>query len=121
RFSRDWSSDVCSSDLPSTYGYVAVKGTLVTGDDGLPIQQHQPLLDANTHAQLRTILSTNTHTPPRGSRARLLSGLIYCASCGNPLEVHHAGQHVNYTCRANVTAKTCPRPTAVTAHRAEAR
>ncbi len=87
--------------------------SLVTGDDGLPIQPFPAALDAETSAKLRArIKSTKTPTgkPRRVPRqARLLSGLLFCSICGKKLWVTVRSGRPTYTC-SRKAGGTCPGP-----------
>jgi site-specific DNA recombinase len=80
--------------------------------DGLPLVAHEAILDSATVQRLRTHLrdpkrpSTRRERRPR--RARLLSGLIYCDTCGSKLWVTVQGGRTVYCCQRK--AGICPGP-----------
>lgn len=64
-------------------GYFVRDGRLVTGDDGLPVQLWEPILDAETVERIRRRFPREGVTERRVRASRLLSGLLYCESCGS--------------------------------------
>ena len=74
------------------------------GEDGLPLVAYAPLLDADTVQKLRAHLRDGKHPERRRESvrrprlARLLSGVLYCDSCGTKLWVTKHGTRTIYSC-----------------------
>ncbi|MFD1714160.1 recombinase family protein [Amnibacterium flavum] len=85
---------------------------LVRDADGLPLVAYPPLLDRSTVERLRLALrDPKRPASPRARRprrARLLSGLIYCALCNARLWVSSHGGRIVYTCGRK--SGRCPGP-----------
>jgi site-specific DNA recombinase len=76
---------------------------IIRDAQGLPLVAYEPLLDAATVERLRGHLRdpknpASKRTEPRTRRARLLSGVIYCAECGQRLWVSGNGDRIVYSC-----------------------
>jgi site-specific DNA recombinase len=85
----------------------------VRGEDGQPLQAFEPILDVATVERLRAHLRdpknpTSRRGPRRERRARLLSGVIYCAECDHRLWVSMRGGQLAYACSKR--AGRCPGP-----------
>jgi len=92
-------------------GRVTHKGAIVRGEDGMPVQVWEPILDLDTALRLRARLTPATLRPRRVRAARLLSGLAYCGHCGGKLYVKHAGGgDIYYGCSASAQGVDCPMP-----------
>lgn len=89
-------------------GRVTHRGEVVRGEDGLPVAFWPPILDLETWHRLRAALAVKA---PRGRRygARLLSGIVSCASCGRKLRVQSSSKgYPGYTCQAKGQGQECP-------------
>jgi site-specific DNA recombinase len=76
---------------------------LIRDAKGLPLEAYEPLLDAATVERLRGHLRdpkspATKRAEPRTRHARLLSGVIYCAECGQRLWVSGNGERIVYSC-----------------------
>src|SRR5690606_17749867 len=87
RFSRDWSSDVCSSDLPAAYSasmqqYLVADGHIIADDQGVAVGvegpgvgnvQHAAILHAGTGTDADTVHvpADHRHGPDRTVLAQL--------------------------------------------------
>ena len=95
---------------------------VVRGDDGMPLQAFPAILDGPTAERLRTRLRDprrdGERRPQRPRRARLLSGLIYCAECQQRLWVTTSGGRTVYTCARRAGRCTGPNMKAENAERA---
>lgn len=60
------------------------------------ISEHEGIIDSSTWLKVQSLLKANAKkAPARGcSHTALLSGLLYCAVCGNPMRVAY-GQKIN--------------------------
>lgn len=87
--------------------------SLVLDADGLPLQAFPAAIDAERSDRLRArVKSTKVPSgrPRRVPRkARLLSGLLFCAVCGSKLWVTVRSGHPTYTC-SRKAGGTCPGP-----------
>ncbi len=91
-------------------GRVMAAGALIRGEDGLPVQRWEPILDVGTLGRLRDVLGLS-HTSPRLSAqpvqkrraARLLSGVAVCGVCSRRLYVRTKG-----TGKGQVPVYACP-------------
>lgn len=80
--------------------------------DGAPLVAYEPILDIDTVQRLRLALRDpkrpETRRERRPRRARLLSGVIFCAVCGQKLWVTVQGGRTVYCCARK--AGVCPGP-----------
>lgn len=107
-------------------GRVTHRGEVIRGDDGLPLEVWEPILDLPTVQALRARIPTPRRatdadgtdvavgaTPLKERRTaavRLLSGLVRCAHCGAKMHVITVGRHVVYGCPSARTGVDCPSP-----------
>jgi hypothetical protein len=125
-----WTSDLL-------LGRVVHHGDLVRDADGLPASVWQPILDlatlealrkrlgdlpeqARRRAKRREILERDpsadvshlktTDRKPKGRAARLLSGVAFCAKCGNKLYVTTSSGKPIYACRSSWNSVECSSP-----------
>lgn len=108
-----WSIQALRQILTSdpVVGRVMHRGSLLRGDDGLPIAVWPPVLDIDTFHALRRVLGTGQEGAPRPrrrSRARLLSGVVTCGLCTAPLYVKTNGKgHTAYACTQRSNGRAC--------------
>jgi hypothetical protein len=87
-------------------GRILTGGKPLVGEDGLPEQVWEPVLDVETLERLR-ILYPGSGAPPRRRAAALLSGIIKCSSCGRNCFLKHGRPRVDgsavrrYTCNGD--------------------
>lgn len=126
RRSAAWSTTSVARILRSdaVLGRVRRKGEPVRGEDGLPVQFWPPILPVDDVLRLRAL----TDWTPRGRAglkprraARLLSGLLECASCGSALVVRRRKDAPSvYGCSAAARGRACGRGTVIECDRVEA-
>jgi len=94
----------------------------VRDSDGAPLVAYEPILDVDTVQRLRATLrdpkrpATRRERRPR--RARLLSGVIFCAVCGQKLWVTIQGGRTVYCCTRKAGRCSGPNMKAENAERA---
>lgn len=92
-------------------GRVIHRGEVLRGENGLPVQVWEPVLDMSLWHRLRALLGHGKapgQHPPRRRRSRLLSGVATCALCGSPLYVKHNGAgHTAYACTQRSNGRPC--------------
>ncbi|MFF0790199.1 recombinase family protein [Streptomyces spiralis] len=107
----------------ATLGHMTHKGKVVTDADGQPVQVWEPLLPEEDVLRLRALLApTKTPGGERKRRARLLSGLLRCSSCGGSMRVNKTGGHnpvTRYACHGRSDGTGCTRATSIVAERLE--
>lgn len=102
------------------------RGELVVDDDGIPVTVWPPILTVEESSRIRERVSTKrTKVPRRPRQARLLSGVLTCATCGSTLRVGNAGSGRNgqakrYVCRGEVDGRGCKTPLSIHAEQLEA-
>ncbi|MFD6327800.1 recombinase family protein [Streptomyces sp. NPDC058442] len=105
----------------ATLGHMTYKGRVVTDADGQPVQVWEPLLPVEDVERLRAVLKpTKTPGGERKRRARLLSGMLRCSSCGASLRVNKTGGHnpvTRYACHGRSDGSGCTRTTSIVADR----
>ncbi|NNM44530.1 recombinase family protein [Knoellia koreensis] len=110
RWSRTVLLGVLTSD--AILGRVTHRGEVVRGEDGLPAEIFEPILDGDSWHRLRALLvpaKGEEVRPQRRRAARLLSGVIRCAACGSPLYVRSDGKGiVSYVCSRKGDGGVCP-------------
>jgi DNA invertase Pin-like site-specific DNA recombinase len=105
-----------TSDL--LLGRVVHHGDLIRDADGLPASVWPPLVDLATLEALRKRLGTAPRrgaekpapTPRKGRAARLLSGVAFCAECGEKLYVTTSSGKAIYACKSSWNSIECPSP-----------
>ena len=116
-----WSTQSLRQVLTSqtAVGRVIHHGQVLRGDDGLPVEVWPPVLPVETWHRVRAALGADTASSPRPRRprrARLLSGLVTCASCGAPLYSKTNGNgQAAYACSARSNGRKCPGTVSVSA------
>ena len=107
----------------ATLGHMTHKGKVVTDADGQPVQVWEPILPEEDVLRLRALLApTKTPDGERKRRARLLSGLLRCSSCGGVMRVNKTGGHnpvTRYACHGRSDGTGCARSTSIVAERLE--
>ncbi len=96
---------------------------LVRDADGLPLTAYPPLLDFATVEKLRLYLRdpknpASRRGPARPRRARLLSGVLFCAECDQRLWVTVSGGRTVYACQRRAGRCSGPNIKAENAERA---
>lgn len=88
------------------------RGEPLRGPDGLPATVWAPIVPPSTLAALRARLEPSTDAPrPRVVRAaRLLSGLVWCASCGSKMYVGGTEPYRVYGCPSAKNGVPCASP-----------
>lgn len=84
-----------------------VKGDVVRGDDGLPVQRAEPIISREDWDAVQKRLDQIAKTPSRSAKTSPLLGIAYCLDCGQPLyrlrnvKKTKSGESVNeyYRCR----------------------
>ncbi|WP_337062454.1 recombinase family protein [Kineococcus sp. G2] len=99
----DWYVTAFSRTItsPRMVGRVIYRGDVVRDEEGLPATVWEPLLDVETWERVRVALGVDKPPAERKRRpkaARLLSGLLVCASCGANLHVNTSRQRPAYAC-----------------------
>jgi DNA invertase Pin-like site-specific DNA recombinase len=119
-----WTSTILQSILTSDnlVGRVTHRGKAILGEDGLPVQFWEPLLDHATLVRLRARIRnpkdlTQPTRPQRRRQARLLSGVAYCAHCDSKMYVNTSGAKPVYACP--MFGKGCAHGPRMTAELAE--
>ncbi|MFF1634953.1 recombinase family protein [Leifsonia sp. NPDC058248] len=95
-------------------GRMKHQGELVLGDDGLPAQVWEPIVDLHTVQRLRARVNDPRGASSRKRKpymARLLSGLVYCKLCGTKMYVN-TGRNggPGYRCAGPVNGIDCRGP-----------
>ena len=106
-----------------TVGRVIYRGEVLRDAEGMPSDVWPPVLDLETWNRLRARFNTDGpkgEFPQRRRAARLLSGLIECASCNGPCYVTKVGGGPAYQCvtRRRGSAQ-CARPVSIRADKIE--
>lgn len=92
----------------SLLGQIRHRGHVVHGDDGLPVQRAQPILDLATWQRVQLMLDTNSHPPgERRKGANFLLGVLKCWECGGnrALQVDRSGRRY-YRCAKGANKST---------------
>jgi hypothetical protein len=106
----------------SALGRLRHRSALVRDETGLPVTPWEPILPLGDVERLRALLAPSgqgrgTHT--RRKAARLLSGLVRCATCEGRMRVSTNlvnGRLVGrYACRGESEGRGCTSPTSITA------
>lgn len=114
-----WTRSTVKSLLTShtLLGRQTHRGTLLKGDDGVPVAVWPPIVTLDEHERLGRLFtpSSDREAPHIGRAARLLSGILYCAHCDAKLYVTTSGGKPIYSCPSgwNHTgdrADKCPSP-----------
>ncbi|MFI1778303.1 recombinase family protein [Streptomyces sp. NPDC020406] len=104
-------------------GHMTHKGKVVTDADGAPARVWEPILPEEDVLRLRALLApTRTPGGERKRRARLLSGLLRCSSCGGSMRVNRTGGNnpvTRYACHGRSDGTGCTRATSIVADRIE--
>lgn len=75
------------------------RGDVVRDENGLPLTMWEPNLDMATFRAVQARFQSHTSPARRTRAARLLSGLVYCAMCGNVMYVTSSGpRNPGYRC-----------------------
>ncbi|QWY81884.1 serine integrase [Microbacterium phage Honk] len=92
------------------------RGTLLKGDDGVPLTVWPPLLSLHDSDRLTRALASDGRDPRTHKRAaRLLSGVAFCAHCDAKMHVTTSGGKPIYACPTGWNhhgdpADKCPSP-----------
>lgn len=91
-------------------GRVSHHGEILRGDDGRPLTVWPPAIDPVLFTRVRaTLPDLGTRGPARRRAARLLSGVLYCGSCGRKLYTGTDSRGVGrYRCPARLAGASCP-------------
>ena len=103
---------------PAMIGRTVHRGVLVRGEDGIPVQQHDPILDADDWRRLVAKLEPSQDdermkpTMQRVATRLLSAGLALCATCGSKLYVSsrklpNNGTRPFYACSAKRNGLDC--------------
>lgn len=89
---------------PVLLGYKVHRGQVITGDDGLPLVAHDPIVTPSEFRALNEAIERNRLGTPRpaSGELRLLNALrvVFCADCGRPLPLQRRkGDRDVYACR----------------------
>jgi site-specific DNA recombinase len=76
-------------------------------------EAHPAILDAATFEAVQQKLAQNTRPPRSEMPTALLSGLVYCASCGHVMTRNRPTGGPVYTCTKNHSGEICPGPAAI--------
>jgi len=117
--------------LQDAQGRTLQKARPLTDDDGMPVEVWAPLLSIEEVERLRAITewkstpgrSEATKAGKRNRATRMLSGLLMCAGCGNPLIAKNRQRTTGndiYACGASAHGLVCPRGVSVECERVEA-
>lgn len=101
-------------------GRMSRAGQPVRGDDGVILQPFPAVLPLADVERLRALLAPKRAEPgqrkgARTSTARLLSGLLSCASCGARLRVSSSNGGKRYTCHGLADGAGCAAPVSIVA------
>lgn len=103
-------------------GRLTHRGEIVRDDDGLPVTPWDAVLPLADVERLRVLLERKAgrgfHARKRATR--LLSGLVFCGSCGSRMRVSTSTQSNGrtvrrYACQGKSDGRGCPAPSSVTA------
>ncbi|WP_324649867.1 recombinase family protein [Georgenia sp. H159] len=141
RRAERWSVPVVRQMLTgdAVLGRMTRRGRPISGDDGLPLQVWDPILTLDESARLRAMfprrqspsqapeerkrVAAENRRSTRRRAARLLSGLLSCASCGSTMKIGYGnkrpdgGRVERYECGSS--SASCPKPITITAARIE--
>lgn len=99
---------------PNLYGATIHRGEPIRNEDGtVRIDPEQAILTLAEWTDLQAVLAARSTTrAPASGDAALLSGILFCASCGRTLYPHrpNGGRAWTYRCRGGVG---CPAPVSV--------
>lgn len=108
RLGRSWTGPSVKTLLTGRVitGHTMSQGHLVTGDDGLPIETHPPIIDMATHKRLCDVFEARktTRTRPNGTAASSpLHGVVFC-HCGRQMSFAKADKRgsMAYKCSCGV-------------------
>ncbi|WNN93698.1 serine integrase [Arthrobacter phage CallinAllBarbz] len=112
-------------------GRVTTRGELVRDEHGIPSQIWPPIVTLDESARLRATLAPRRAVGPRLKASRLLSGLIFCSSCGRSMVVQRRRtprtrdgktfyEATAYRCRAKGSGIVCEAPVSIDADKCEA-
>ena len=117
-----WSITALNSLLTgdSILGRVKARDGLVMDADGLPASVWPPIVSVPEALALRQTLAPKRTAGVRRKASRLLSGLITCASCGQPMTAQRkkltdGRETVAYRCQSKSRGHTCDGPTSIDA------
>lgn len=84
---KPWTSRTVSRMLqsPTLIGQHTVDGDVLRDDDGMPVQQWEPLIDQPTWRRLQAEMAARRTGPKRRTDSTLLGGLVVCHLCGSTM------------------------------------
>lgn len=102
-------------------GWYFVGGEPLRDEDGMPEQVWPEIMTRSEHQQILARYSALPRNSKgqgfRPRRTRLLSGVLHCSSCGNPV---HSASKGRYQCTAVWDGRGCPKGVSINAEGAEA-
>ncbi|TWH20933.1 DNA invertase Pin-like site-specific DNA recombinase [Prauserella rugosa] len=108
---RYWGREVVAGILrsPAILGQKIHKGRPVRGDDGLPLVVAPPLIDHDTHQQLKAAIAARAGSRRRTHEGDPLVGVVECWHCGRPAYRHAATRRLASGPKTYVTYRCKPR------------
>jgi site-specific DNA recombinase len=95
---------------PGLRGYVVHNGDIVRGDDGLPVQRREAILDDDTWNALQDRLDRNgkpgSGLPTKAGSAAVGLGVFACGVCGKPLYMSRRAAGDRYRHRDGSTCQS---------------
>ena len=86
-----------------------VKKRIVKPEDEWHIiaETHEAIIKKTDFETVSELLHKDTRTPPKQDTVLPLSGIMFCADCGNNIIRKKVGKYYYYTCATNKTGKGC--------------
>ncbi|MDQ2758066.1 MAG: recombinase family protein [Actinomycetota bacterium] len=100
-------------------GQMTHRGQLLRDEHGLPLQVWPPALPLEDVERLRAALTPRPRGQQRRKATRLLSGLVWCSSCGASMRLGTSAGSARYSCRAYSDGHECSRPVSIKADHLE--
>ncbi|MFE5516490.1 recombinase family protein [Streptomyces virginiae] len=123
RRAREWSRVTLTKVLcgDAVLGRVTINGELLRNEKGEITAPYSAILTLEQSIAIRAALKPDPTRPKASGRhpARVLSGLLSCTGCPNPLTVARRQAGVVYRCQTRSHGGVCERPVSVSAHMVE--
>ncbi|WP_327169075.1 recombinase family protein [Streptomyces subrutilus] len=119
RRAREWSRVTLAKVLcgDAALGRVTINGELLRDEDGEIMAPYGAILTPEQSVAIRAALKPDPTRPKASGRhpARILSGLLFCVGCPNPLTVARRKAGVVYRCQTRSQGGMCEQPVSVSA------
>lgn len=124
RLAEKWSVSSVRAMVTGAHllGYMKHHGEYVRDAEGMVEVVWSPIITEADHLAVTQLYPPkgSTPRPPRLKASRLLSALVYCASCERRMRVNSNAQGVRYSCHSRADGPGCDRPVSITAESLDA-